>query len=167
MGMTRKLQIYKLPITNDNQFINQRICISRLNIEYMNTLVHSFMLSPKKDFTLWSRLIPQREFEIKLLCFDEKWLDEVKGMKLKTVQCVFEVSLLSLNELENRQVQDHPWAKTLDYRTGRNPMFWSIRMPELAWKNNVNKGLLPVLYSRVFAHESQWGVLSPRPKYIM
>ena len=25
-------------------------------------------------------------------------------------------------------------SKTLEYRTGRKPLFWSICMPELAWK---------------------------------
>ena len=50
----------------------------------------------------------------------------------------------------------------LEYRTGRNPLFWSIRMPELAWKKNVNKPLstIPYIYiTLIFLKVKQPGEL--------
>ena len=35
-------------------------------------------------------------------------------------------------EFQEYEYYDDTDSKTLDYRTGRNPLFWSIRMPELA-----------------------------------
>ena len=40
-------------------------------------------------------------------------------------------------EKKTKETQDiicYDQSKTIEYRTGRKPLFWSIRMPELAWK---------------------------------
>ena len=41
-------------------------------------------------------------------------------------------------------------AKTLDYRTGRNPLFTLFFQASSGIRMDQNKGFLPVLYSRVF-----------------
>ena len=42
--------------------------------------------------------------------------------------------------------------KTLEYRTGRKPLFWSICMPELAWKKCKQTAFYHSLYSNFLEH---------------
>ena len=54
--------------------------------------------------------------------------------------------------LENQDTCHHEvtYPKTLEYRTGRNPLFTLFFQASSGIRMDQNKGFLPVLYSRVF-----------------
>ena len=57
--------------------------------------------------------------------------------------------------------------KTLEYWTGRNPYFWSIRMPELAWKKCKQTTFYHSLYSNFlgsnYTIQPHTGLFNPTP----
>ena len=59
------------------------------------------------------------------------------------IQCVQQ----AFKETSRRHQAFGVTPKTLEYRTGRKPLFSSIRMPELAWKKSKQTAFYNSLYS--------------------